>query len=342
MKIYENNKYTNVLMIVKNASSISHLHHSNEVHVAPGNHLLNKLDQLFLILLLTLQPGCMEVQTEWRPVAVEMPIEIVSEQTSKLFACLDVGARVDHVTTRQGFVEGGIVSAVQLVHHHLPDWMRPRRAITAIAVASVRHPEVQRVRPNWHTSQRRRNGGIVHKELVGHHFELLVTADPKVRCPYADDGAIGDVGKTFDNQPGTGHLCQPVIVRTLAPILRILLVCQREHRDLMAASMKILHRRIVGVLVRDEERTADLAAVRVLALPVEDLFVEIDIVHVHGSVESDCNHLRHLLRIDVAGYTSTIGRTVAIGQDALRGITIRGTIGIGFHGCNTNIFFFPY
>lgn len=166
----------------------------------------------------------MEVQTEWCPVAVEMPIEVVSEQTSELFAGLNVGAGVDHVTTRQRFVEGGIVPAVQFVHYHLPNWMRPRRAITTIAVAFVGHPEVQCVRPNWHTSQRRGDGGVVHKELIGHHLELLVTANPEVRCPYADDGAIGDVGKTLDDQPGTGHLSQPVIVRTLAPILRILLV----------------------------------------------------------------------------------------------------------------------
>lgn len=100
--------------------------------------------------------------------------------------------------------------------------------------------------------------------------------------------------------------------------------------------MKILHRRIIGILVRNEECTADLATVRILTLPVEDLIVEIDIVHVHGTVKSDRDHLRHLLGINVAGYTGTIGRTVAIGQDALRWIAIRSAIGIGLHGCNTD------
>lgn len=324
----------NTLIIVKNVSLIFHLNHSDEVHVAPGDHLLDELDQLFLVLFLTLQPGCVEVQTERRPVAVEVPVEVVSKQTSELLAALDVGAGVDHVTTRQGLVEGGIVPAVQLVHHHLPDWMRPRRAVAAVAIALVGHPEVQRVRPNRHTSQRRGDGGVVHEKLIGHHLELLVTADSEIRGSHADDGAVGDVGETLDDQSGAGHLRQPIVVRTLAPVLRILLVRQREHRDLVAASMKILHRRIVGVLVGDEERTADLAAIRVLTLPVEDLVVEIDVVHVHGAVEGDRDHLRHLLGIDVAGYTGAVGRTIAIGQDALRGIAIRSTVGIGLHRCN--------
>lgn len=168
----------------------------------------------------------MEVQTERRSVAIEVPVKVVSEQTSELLASLDVGTRVNHVTTWQGLIEGGIVSAVQLVHHHLPNWMRPRRAVATVAVAPVGHPEVQRVWPNWHTSQRRSDGGVIYEELIGHHLELLVTTDSKVRGPHTNDGAIGDVGETFDDQPGTSHLCQPVVVRTLAPILWIFLVRQ--------------------------------------------------------------------------------------------------------------------
>jgi len=64
-----------------------------------------------------------EVQTERRSVAIEMPVKVVSEQTSELFASLDVGTGINHVTTWQGLIEGRIISAVQLVHHHLPNWM---------------------------------------------------------------------------------------------------------------------------------------------------------------------------------------------------------------------------
>lgn len=102
--------------------------------------------------------------------------------------------------------------------------------------------------------------------------------------------------------------------------------------------MKILHGRIIGVLVRDEEGTADLAAVRILTLPVEDLVVQIDVVDIHGAVERDRDHLRHLLRIDVTGDASAVSGTVAIGQDALFGIAIGSAIRIGLHGCNTGTF----
>lgn len=278
------------------------------------------------------------MQTKWCPVAVEMSVEVMPEQTGKLFAALYVGARVDHVTTWQRLVEGRIISAVQFVHHHLPDRMRPRWTVAAVTITLVRHSEVQSVRPDGHTSQRRGDGSVIHEELIGHHLELFVTADPEVRGAHTNDGAIGDVGETLDDQPGAGHLGQPVIVCSLAPILRILLVRQREHSDLVAASMKILHGRIIGVLMRDEEGTADLAAVRILTLPVEDLLVQIDVVDVHGAVERDGDHLRHLLRIDVAGDASTVGGTVAIGQDALRGIAIGSAIRIGLHGCIMQVY----
>lgn len=164
------------------------------------------------------------MQAERRPVAVEVPVEVMPEQSGKLFAGLYVGARVDHVTTWQRFVEGRIISAIQLVHHHLPDWMRSRRTVATVAVALVRHPEVQGVRPDGHASQGRGDGRIVHEELIGHHLELFVTADSEIRSAHTDDGTIGDVGETLDDQPSTSHLSQPIVVCSLAPVLRIFLM----------------------------------------------------------------------------------------------------------------------
>lgn len=274
------------------------------------------------------------MQAERRPVAVEVPIEVVPEQSGELLAGLNVGARVDHVATRQGLVEGRIVSTIQLVHHHFPDRMRPGRTVATVAVALVRHPEVEGVRPDGYPSQGRRDGRVVHEELIGHHLELLVTADPEVRSAHTDDGPVGDVGEALDDQPGAGHLRQPIVVSALAPILRILFVGQREHGDLVAAPVQILNRRVIGVLVRDEESTADLATVGILSLTVEDLLVQVDVVDVHGTVERDRDHLRHLLRIDVTRDAGAVSRAVTIGQHALRGIAVRCTIGIGLHGWN--------
>lgn len=177
----------------------AHLDHGNKVHIASCQHLLDELDQLLPVLLLALQPGGVEVEAEGCPVAVEVPVEIMPEQPGELFPSLNVGTRVDHVTTWQGLVESGIVPSVQLVHHHLPHWMRPGRTVSTVPVALVRHPEVQGVGPDGDTAEGRGDGGVVDEELVGHHLELLVTAHPQVRGPHPNDGTVGNVGETFDN-----------------------------------------------------------------------------------------------------------------------------------------------
>lgn len=122
----------------------------------------------------------MEVKTKRSSVGTVMAVEVVSQKTSELFSALDVGARVHHVTTRKRFVECWVVTSVQFVHHHLPDWMRPGWAVSGVAVALVGHPEVQGVGPNWDTSQGRGDGTVVNEELVRHHLELLVATDSEV------------------------------------------------------------------------------------------------------------------------------------------------------------------
>jgi hypothetical protein len=42
-------------------------------------------------------------------------------------------------------------------------------------------PVVERVGPHGDPAERRRDGGVVHKELVRHHLELFVTAHSQVR-----------------------------------------------------------------------------------------------------------------------------------------------------------------
>lgn len=105
-----------------------------------------------------------------------------------------------------------------------------------------------------------------------------------------------------------------------------------EHGYLVASTMEILDRRVVGVLVGDEEGPSDLAAVGVLPLPVEDLLVEIDVIHVHGSVERDGDHLGYLGWLDVPWDPRTVGGTVTVGEQALGWVAVRCAVGVGFHG----------
>lgn len=81
----------------------------------------------------------------------------------------------------------------------------------------------------------------------------------------------------------------------------------------MSATIQVLNSRIVGVFVRYEESTLDAATVWILAITIEDIFIQIDVVNVDGSVEGQCDHLRYLGWLNVARNTGTIGRTEAIG-----------------------------
>lgn len=305
----------------------------HEEHIVASQHLLDELDQLIAILLLRLEPRGMEVQAEWGTVAVVVAIEIVAQQTRELFARGDVRAGVDHVATGQRFVERGIITTIQLVHDHLPHGMATRWAVVGIAVALVRHAEIQGIWPDGHTAQRGGNGGIVHKELISHHLELLVATHTQVGSAHANDGAIGDVGKAFHNQTRASHLGQPIVVGAACPVVGVILVRQRKDRDLMAATMQVLNGRIVCILVRDEESALDGAAIGILVLAIEDVLVQVDVVHIDGAVERDRDHLRHLLGLNAAGNACAISRAEAIGQSALRGVALWRTIGILIDSC---------
>lgn len=65
--------------------------------------------------------------------------------------------------------------------------------------------------------------------------------------------------------------------------------------DLVSFPVSFLNSGIVSVLVRYEEGGLDVAAIGVLPLSVEDLFVELDIVVVDGIIEGDGDHLRDVL-----------------------------------------------
>ncbi len=86
--------------------------------------------------------------------------------------------------------------------------------------------------------------------------------------------------------------------------------------DLVAALVHVLHGRVVGVLVGDEERGLDGAAVGVEPLAVEDLVVELDVGDVDGVVERDGDHLRDLLRVEVAGHGGAVEGAEALGDRA--------------------------
>lgn len=101
----------------------------------------------------------------------------------------------------------------------------------------------------------------------------------------------------FCDEPSSGHLGQPVVVWSACPVFRVVLVCQREHGYFVTFAMQFLHKSVIGVLVRHEERSFDRATVWIHTVGqrvVEYLLVQIHVVHVDGSVERDGDQLWYL------------------------------------------------
>lgn len=149
--------------------------------------------------------------------------------------------------------------------------------------------------------------------MVAHHFELFVAADAEVGGAHADDGAVADVAEAFDDQTRSCHLGQPIVVAALRPVLRVVFVGEREDGNFVSAPVQILNRRIIGVFVRNEVGAPNLAAVRVDALPVEDVFVQIDVVYVYSSVEGNGDHLGHVRWFQTAWNAGSVRGAEAVG-----------------------------
>lgn len=100
------------------------------------------------------------------------------------------------------------------------------------------------------------------------------------------------------------------------------------HSDLVTLAMGLLDGRVVAVLVRDEVRGFDVAAVGVLALSVEHLLVQLDVVVVDGVVESDGDHHGDVFGGKASGNRGAVLGAEAVGQDADGRVAGWGTIGV--------------
>ena len=85
--------------------------------------------------------------------------------------------------------------------------------------------------------------------------------------------------------------------------------------------------------MRGEESSSDLTTVRVLTLSIEDVIVQVNVVHVDGTVEGDGDHLGNLAGLDVAGDTSSVSRAETIGENALGRVAVGGTVRVSLHSC---------
>lgn len=185
---------------------------------------------------IVLEPSGVEEETERSAVLSVVPVKVVVQESVELLARQNVGARVNHGAAGQVLVEFGIFTTIQLVHDQLPDGVAPSGALLKVAVAAVRHAEVEGVRPERRVLQRSSDGRVVQEGLLFHHGELVVAADAKVRGAHADDRVVGDVGELVDDEASAGHFLGPVVHRCRRPeaLLIVMPVRRLKMSDLSA------------------------------------------------------------------------------------------------------------
>ena len=128
-----------------------------------------------------------------------MTVKVVANHSSKLIPVVDIRTGGDKVTTRQCFVEGGIISPIKLIDRHLPDIVGFTGTVLRVAVATMGHLVEQGVRPDGHTAQGSCYRGVINEKLILHHAKLDITPYPEIRGSNPDNASVGDVSEPFDN-----------------------------------------------------------------------------------------------------------------------------------------------
>lgn len=102
----------------------------------------------------------------------------------------------------------------------------------------------------------------------------------------------------------------------------------RMRCDFVSFPMGLLNGGVVGIFMTDEECRFNVATVRIFPLAVEHFLVKFDVVIINGVVECDCDHLRNVLREEIARDGGPVLGAEAVGQDADGRVARRGSIRI--------------
>lgn len=297
-----------------------------------GQDLIDPVEEGVKELGIVLQPGGVEVQTQWGAILIVMAIEVVIQEVVELITGQNVRAGVNHSAARQVLIIGRILTTIQFVHDHLPDSMRARGAALQVAVAAMGHAEVHGVGPQWGVRQGRRDGGVIEEGLLLHHGELIVATHTQVRSTHTHNRIVCNVRILLNDDPHASHLLGPVINGGVRPETFLIVVRDRVHGNLVTLARSLLHGGVVGVLVGEEVGGLDVAAVGVLAT-LEDLLVQLNVVVVDGIIERDGDHHGHILGGQIAGNRGAVLRAEAVGQHAHSGIAGWSTVGIVVNVC---------
>merc|ERR1719512_426919 len=83
-------------------------------------HFINPVEESVQEFRVVLQPRGVVEEAEGSSVLVEVSVEVVGQEVVELVTRSDVGAGVNHCTSRQVLVHSGVLPPVQLVDNNLP------------------------------------------------------------------------------------------------------------------------------------------------------------------------------------------------------------------------------
>ena len=99
----------------------------------------------------------------------------------------------------------------------------------------------------------------------------------------------------------------------------------------MTLAVELLYCGVVCVLVRHKESALGLTPIGVKSLLLEDILINVDVVHIHSPVEGQGDHHRDLGDLEVAWDLGSVRGAEAVGQGALSQITFGRTVGVFIH-----------
>ena len=83
-------------------------------------------------------------------------------------------------------------------------------------------------------------GAFVIKKVGCMQKNKHLIFSPQIRSSDSNDWSIGDVGKPLDDESGSSHFSQPVVIRSLGPVFGVILASDGEGADFVAFAMKVL------------------------------------------------------------------------------------------------------
>ena len=90
--------------------------------------------------------------------------------------------------------------------------------------------------------------------------------------------------------------------------------------------VEFLNHGVVGELVRHKESALGLTPIGVKSLLLEDILINVDVVHIHSPVEGQGDHHRDLGDLEVAWDLGSVGGAEAVGQAAVGVVADRGRV----------------